>query len=831
MDCVTNNISNEESGIWAWDIQSGQLTWTDAVYQIFGFYPGEIQPDYALFLSMVYEDDRANLDNAIKSSIDTSGPYSINFRIRRKDGKLVLLHANGQAICENGIPVRMLGVCRDITEDDCLQQKLSKTEVHLKEAQSMAHIGSWELDLANNQLEWSDEIYHLFQIDADKFNPSYESFLNAIHPDDRDMVNQAYQSSLKNKIPYSIVHRLLLPDGSIRYVHEQCQTDYDEQGNPLRSFGTVQDITEQFTIENSLKKSNRAMQMLSACNTLLLHIDDEDELIHGVCRLITEYMGYRMAWFGYAEHNNEKTIKPVVSEGYEEGYLDDIQLSWADNEYGQGPTGTAIRTGKVSIMQDILSDPKYANWRESALERGYQSSISLPLIYREHTYGALNIYAYEACAFDDDSVDLLKQLAGDLAFGIHNIRSQKERSQLNLQLQQAQKMEAIGQLTGGIAHDFNNILSSIMGFTNLAIQRYVTDEQSGLKAYLDEVMHAGERARDLVRQLMDYSRTSDSQPVFLDLTTAVREVVKMLHATLPASIKLSYYIEKEIPSVLVSPVNFHQILMNLCINARDAINDQGEISIGIKTVLIEDGLPENNSQSVCYTICSSCNKIINSGDYVEVSVSDTGSGIQNEHLTHIFEPFYTTKTMDKGTGMGLSVLHGLVHQAGGHILVDTHPDRGTVFKILLPSYKNIDQITHTDSSSIPGNKNILDGLHLLVVDDDLSVGRFMNDLLTGYGAQVVVESRGQAALDKFSENPDKFDLLITDQTMPDMSGTELAQRMQKIKPELQIILCTGFSETVDEKIAKSLGFAGYFSKPLEIRKLIELIHQLMSAKS
>lgn len=328
-----------------------------------------------------------------------------------------------------------IGIARDITERQHTQSELQRSENRLKEAQRLSLLGNWELDLRKNELVWSDEIYLIFEIDPLEFQASYEQFLLAIHPEDRDMVNKTYQESVSNKQSYQIVHRILLRDDRIKYVQERGETFYDESGKALRSIGTVQDITASKLSELALQRANRNLRLLSDCNMALVHADDEQKLLHEICRLCVERGGYLMAWVGFALQDEARTVSPVATSGQEQGYLDDIKISWAENEFGKGPTGTAIRTGRPNIAQNVLSDPRMKPWRAAALQRGYQSSVSLPLIGDTHVLGALTLYAREADVFDPQEVKLLAELASDLAYGIVTLRSRVEHAAAKEKLQ------------------------------------------------------------------------------------------------------------------------------------------------------------------------------------------------------------------------------------------------------------------------------------------------------------------------------------------------------------------------------------------------------------
>ncbi|HEC15876.1 MAG TPA: response regulator [Sedimenticola sp.] len=593
--------------------------------------------------------------------------------------------------------------------------------------------------------------------------------------------------------------------------------------------GIPGDISEGKPAALSLRKTNRALQALRACNEALLRAADKTELLDKVCRIIVEIAGYRLAWVGLVEHDEAKTVRPVAQAGYEGGYLDTLKLTWGDTEHGQGPTGTAIRTGKPSSIRDIMEDPRYAPWRDSALKRGYRSSLALPLIVnKEKAFGALNIYAAEADAFDAEEVRLLQELADDLAFGIATLRSHAERHRLQRQLQQAQKMEAIGQLTGGIAHDFNNILASILGFTGLALERHVGEKDTELREYLSEVYHAGERARDLIAQMLAFSRGTTTEPRRMTLQPLVKEAAKMLRATLPSTIELSTEFDKDAPAVVLDPVQLYQVVMNLCINARDALEGKGRVDIRVRRMhAIGRGKRHGQTNAGAHDICNSCHAGIAAGEYVELSVRDSGSGMSKDQLSRIFQPFFTTKEVGKGTGMGLSMAHGIVHQHGGHILVDSAPGEGTTFRVLFPAADSAPTQDQDAEGATKRTSERMNNAHILVVDDEVSVARFMGDLFESRGHRVTLMTDARAALDLFRGDPNAFDLVVTDQTMPKLTGVELTQELLALRPGLAVILCTGYSDQVDEARARELGIRGYLTKPMEANALLGLAQALL----
>jgi PAS domain S-box-containing protein len=318
------------------------------------------------------------------------------------------------------------------------EDALRKSEQRLSRAQEIAHLGSWELDLLADQLTWSDEVYRIFGWQPQEFGATYKAFLETVHPDDRAAVDEAHSCSIREgrdmyEMEYRIARRL---SREVRTIHQKCELFRDDNGQTVRSVGMLHDITERKKAERELQQLNRTLQAHTASNKAVLRATNETELLEEVCKIVVEVCGHAMIWIGYAEDDGEKSVRPVANAGFEEGYLDTLQITWADTERGRGPTGTAIRTGKPSSCSHMLTDPQFAPWREQALQRGYASSIALPLISDVRVFGAMTIYSRQPESFSPDEEKLLTDLASDLAHGIEMIRLREahERTAMALRL-------------------------------------------------------------------------------------------------------------------------------------------------------------------------------------------------------------------------------------------------------------------------------------------------------------------------------------------------------------------------------------------------------------
>ena len=395
------------------------------------------------------------------------------------------------------------------------------------------------------------------------------------------------------------------------------------------------------------------------------------------------------------------------------------------------------------------------------------------------------------------------------------VRLADESAVLQRQLQQSQKMEAIGRLTGGLAHDFNNMLSAILGYSNLSLE--ICNEsgtEKTLKKYIKEVIKAGDRSKDLVAKMLAFSRGDMNKIKSLKLNCLIEDVMQMLRATIPSSIELLSILPEHDVYVETDAVQLNQVIMNLVINARDSIGDEnGIIEIGISKSNINKGH------------CSSCHESY-LGDFVGIFVRDSGSGISNAIIENIFDPFYTTKEIGSGTGMGLSIVHGIVHASGGHIQLETEAENGTTITLFFPeAVMKSDEIEMSTEEHVV-EKNINKG-NILVVDDELQLGLLIKEQLSASGYEITLFTDPLEALEAFIKSPEKFDLVITDQTMPGMTGDDLSRQLLKIRKDIPIILSTGFSSKINEEEALAIGISRFMEKPLSKENLLEVIGQLL----
>lgn len=623
---------------------------------------------------------------------------------------------------KNGRMISLLAIGVDITDRKKAEAALQASQTMLLEAQQIAGIGSWELDLIDGRLTWSDQIYKTFELDKNGFGASYEAFLNIVHPDDRNAVNKAYTESVAGRTPYRIVHRLQMPDGRIKWVEERGQTWYDETGTPLRSAGTVQDITELKLGEDALSAARANLtDAIESIDHAILLFDGNDRLI--------VFNHHFVEYF------------PALANSIEVGAsFTDLLRAAFDRSAIVIPSGQ----DKESLIAARLAkhrrpDGKPLDWR---LADGRILRITE---YPSREGGVIVIL-----------VDVTAQF------------------QIESQLREAQKMEAIGKLTGGLAHDFNNYLGVVIG--NLELLRIAGTDEAARSKFIDRAMAGLERASELTKSLLAFSRRQPLNPQLVEVNRRIQEIVKLLRRTIGEDIEIVTDLAPDLWLVAVDGPQLDSSIVNLANNARDAMSRGGTIAIGSRNTHFDRARASSRPGVLV-------------GDYVLISVSDTGEGMSPDVLAHAFEPFFTTKGPAHGTGLGLSMVYGFVSQSGGHIAIHNDPG-GLTVRIYLPragANEMRDTQEHASDASKAGTELIL------LVEDNEDVRETAAAQLASLGYQVIEAANGDAALAILERCESPVELLFTDVVMPgSMNGYALADLVSERWPRTKILLSSGY---------------------------------------
>lgn len=435
-------------------------------------------------------------------------------------------------------------------------------------------------------------------------------------------------------------------------------------------------------------------------------------------------------------------------------------------------------------------------------------------VYRSAQSGRIELSVKSTHMFSEEGEELMFEMtgtpvrsgSGEITGVVVIARDVSERFKLEKQLRHTQKMEAIGTLAGGIAHDFNNVLTPIMGYSEIIRLKMRQDGHTdqAINDYVEEILRAARRAKSLVEQILTFSRSSEKKELLQYIHPIVKEVMKLMRVTLPTTIQIKEEIDEHCGLVNIDPVQIHQILINLCTNSAHAMVG----SRGTLTVRLAKGGRDDEGR-----------------DWVELSVADTGCGIEPQMLDRIFEPYFTTKEKSRGTGMGLAMVHGIISRQGGRIAVESQVGVGTVFRVFLPlsTEKTLFEQVVSASEIARGTGRIL------LVDDEAQVVQVTGQMLGSLGYQVTGRTSATEAFELFAEAAQDYDLLITDLTMPELTGVELSNRFKAIRPDLPVILFTGYSDQFSKDAAQKAGVDEYCTKPLSLRELATVVHRLLDS--
>jgi len=681
----------------------------------------------------------------------------------RKDGTIMWGLINAITVRnEDGEALYYQGGMMDITKRKHMEETLIESEGQLMQAQTIAQLGSWEIDLTNQMMWGSAEAFRIYGMEytghASACMPLAEA-QKVVHPEDRPGMDSALQALLQENKRYDQEFRIFrVNDGELRVIHSRADLLFSEKRLPLKVFGTIQDITERKQAEEKLRESEERFRALSENAPDIIYTMD----------LLGAITYVNPSWKRILGHDEEEILGQYF-----------IEFAKEEDKRTYRKLFKSIRDDGKSVINYI--------------------GVMLTKDGKERIFNMNS-------AFNLDSQGRIIGVVGSM-------KDVTEMRDMEKKLNQAQKMEAIGTLAGGIAHDFNNILGAVIGYTELALGEPKLDNQ--LRRYLDQVFKAGERARELVKQILAFSRQSDEKLRPLRVGPIVKEVMRLLRASLPTTIKIRQDIHEDGDTVFADPAQIHQVLMNLCTNAAHAMRErQGELKISLVPMNVEP--PDNLI----------IHHDLSPGKYLRLTVSDTGVGIDNEIIDRIFDPFFTTKKPGEGTGLGLSVVYGIVKNYGGTITVQSEVGKGTEFNVYLPLLTEVEDKQEAKvEAPIAGGKE-----RILFVDDEAALVQLATSTLSGMGYEVVGRTSSLEALELFRARPDRFDLVITDMTMPNMTGSELAQQLIHIRPDISVILCTGFTEGMTQEKARTLGVKELIMKPIVQRQIADAIRRALDQK-
>ena len=455
---------------------------------------------------------------------------------------------------------------------------------------------------------------------------------------------------------------------------------------------------------------------------------------------------------------------------------------------------------------DITAEPEES---AASIEQVLNGKLDrIPIRYHKKNDGTIFPVEISTSNFTIKNKKVLCGVIKDIS---ERMQAEEEKKQLETQLQQAQKMESIGTLAGGIAHDFNNILSPIMIHSELAMMDLPPD--SPIRHSLEQIFKAGERARDMIKQVLAFSRQRQQEKAPIKIGFILKEVIRLLRSSIPTTIDIRHSIETEVDTVFADPTQIHQVLLNLCTNASYDMREKG----GALEIELDDLNLDSETVSQF--------EDLNPGSYLSLTVTDNGHGIDPEVIERIFEPYFTTKDVGEGTGMGLAVVHGIVKSHGGDITVKSELEKGTTFQVLFPKYaEDIPKVSEPTIQLQLGTERIL------FVDDEKVAVDAIQPMLENFGYTITARTSSIEALEAFRNNPQGFDLVITDQTMPNMTGEDLTKELMSIRSDIPIILCTGFSDQIDEHKAKAMGIRAFVMKPIVMREMANIIRKVLDKK-
>lgn len=833
------------------------------------------------FMETVHPEDIAGAAREMASLLSGEGgggESGFELRLRAKDGSWRRLHWQTRYFADEGL---IYALARDVTPEREASERLRHSEAVMAEAQRIGRFGSWELTLDDGLLEsplrWSDETYRIFGHEPGAFELTVARFMEQVHPGDREAVASETQASIDRGERYAIDHRIVLPDGRVRHVHEAALPSREANTGRRRLIGTVHDITDRKDAEQRLTASRQRAQLLSMItNDAIWAWDLEtDEIVwsDGYAALFgfsdvddATIAGWRRRLHAEDAVRVEASLaRAVGDEGARERWQEEYRFARADGSYAWVlDRGYVVRDdrGRATAMHGGMTDVTWMREaderireqaalldkaRDAILVRDLAGRVTFWNASAERLYGwsaaeAVGRSVRELIDKDHARYDKAQQML--LADGewdgelVHTTRDGRrvtvegrwtlvggrggaadavlvintdvtERKKLEAQFLRAQRMESIGTLAGGIAHDLNNVLAPILMSVDL-LRLSVDDPEVG--EVLTAVERSARRGADLVRQVLSFARGVEGERVVVDPRQLVRDVSRIALETMPRSIEVDATAHGDVWGVVGDATQLHQVLINLCVNARDAMPNGGTLRIATDNIRLDTAPP-------------GAEPAFKPGRYVVVTISDTGHGMPPEVLARVFEPFFTTKPIGKGTGLGLATVQAIVKSHGGWMTVYSEPGQGSVFRVYLPAAdRSPEESEQVPLVELPRG----DGELILVVDDEAAIRMITRQTLEAFGYRVVTAQDGAEALAVFVQNEREVAVVLTDMMMPIMDGAATIRALQRLRPDVRIIAASGLNANGGVAKAAGAGIRHFLAKPYTTEALLKTVAEILA---
>ncbi len=735
---------------------------SDGCEALTGYRPAELIDNRTLaYNDLIVLDDREHVSREIQNAVNENRPFTVEYRILDKNKTEKWVWERGIAVQEEGdAPLLLEGFINDISERKRAETDLRNSEARLQAIFKYAPIAIALVDLEGRPLVSNPVFERMMGYRSGEMEGL--SFKDFTHPDDLAREEPLYEALLEGRREwYQVEKRNVRSDGQEIWINTYIASIMDESNKPAYFVAIGENITDRKKAEEALRRSEHDLL--------------EAQRITHIGSWVWDPAEDAVSW-------SEEMLKI----------------------FGMDATNsvTGLATVLDRIHRDDVDRVEHAI-KESLEETGrYEAEFRVLLPSGEERF----VHGVGTVDFDEKGEPLLMKGTGhDIT---DRVLAERERRALQAQLDQAQKMEAIGTLAGGIAHEFNNILSIVLGNTELALDDL--PDWNPAHGFLLEAKQASLRGKDVTRQLLSFGRKSIQQKEPVRIGQIIQESIRFLRASIPANIRFSQNIAETSRPVLADQTQIHQLLINLCNNAAQAMEDGGG-KLGIR---LEDvSVPEREFFS---------DQILEPGEYVRLTVSDTGCGIPKDVLERVFHPFYTTKAVDEGSGLGLSVVHGIVKDTNGFIRIESEPAKGTTVCCYFPTTDAAPRkAVEAEETPLTGTETIL------FVDDEPSLVKMTHETLERLGYCVEAQTDPSEAFVRFLENPDGFDLVVTDMTMPQMTGDQLISRLKEIRPHIKTIICTGYSKKLSDKRAADLGADAFIMKPIDSETLARTVRQVL----